>query len=219
MALRLVHWRISPNSLSRRERADELAGVAQAAIAGDRSAVQALIAALAPHLLRTVRGVLGRHHPEVEDVAQEAALVLLKVLPSYRGDGRVSQFACRTAVLVALNARRSQLATKRGGHLEASAIDVDSLVGTGDSDPEQTLAQARAAAAARDLMLALPRLQAEALALHCVAGCTVSEIADATDTPLETVRSRLRLARRALRQRLAVEPAWLEVLEAGDETR
>ena len=216
--LRLVHRRTSNNTFTRRERADELASVARAALKGDRSATHALIAALAPHLLRSVRGVLGRYNAEVDDVAQEAALVLLKVLPSYRGEGRVSDFARQTAVLVALNARRSQLAAKRGGHLEPSSVDVDSLASSSDGDPEQTLAQTRAAAAARDLMLSLPGLQAQALALHCVAGCTVAEIAEATGAPLQTVRSRLRLARRALRLRLAAEPTLLELLEKSDET-
>ena len=67
-------------------------------------------------------------------------------------------------------------------------------------------------------MLSLPGLQAQALALHCVAGCTVAEIAEATGAPLQTVRSRLRLARRALRLRLAAEPTLLELLEKSDET-
>jgi RNA polymerase sigma-70 factor (ECF subfamily) len=42
-------------------------------------------------------------------------------------------------------------------------------------------------------------------------GYSVEEIARATSTPPETVRSRLRLAKNTLRQRIVTEPALAEV--------
>jgi RNA polymerase sigma-70 factor (ECF subfamily) len=192
---------------------DELAAVARAAAEGDRSATHALLVALAPHLLRTVRSMLGRSDPDAEDIAQEAALVVIGALPSFRGESSVQRFATRTAVLVAMNARRRRAASKRGGYQAATAADLDELVAQPDG-PEQRLAQAQAAEAVRALLLTLPAAQAEALALHCVGGCTLAEIAAATHAPLQTVKSRLRLARRALRLTLAGEPALLELLEA-----
>ena len=210
------------SSRARQPRADELADVASAALAGNRSAIHALMVALAPHLLRTVRSVLGRHDPDIEDVAQEAGLVVLRVLPTHRGEGTVCRFACRTAVLVAMNARRRRLAEKRGGRSARSDVDVEALAAAAGTpgtrtlaqcDPEAALSQSQAAAAARNLVLTLPPAQAEVLALHCMAGSTIPEIAEATGAPIETVRSRLRLARRALRLRLEAEPRWLEVLE------
>lgn len=199
-----------------RERArhpDELAAIARAAAAGDRSATHALLVALAPHLLRTVRSLLGRNNPDAEDVAQEAALVVIGALPSFRGESSVQRFATRTAVLVAMNARRKRAASKRGGGAQAMvATDLDELVAEPDG-PEQRLVQAQAAEAVRALLLTLPAAQAEALALHCVGGCTLAEIAAATHAPLQTVKSRLRLARRALRLTLDGKPALLELLE------
>ena len=47
---------------------------------------------------------------------------------------------------------------------------------------------------------------AEALALHVVLGYTVVEIAQAASLPVETVRSRLRLAKQALRKRVLSNP-------------
>lgn len=193
---------------------DELAAVARAAAAGNRSATHALLVALAPHLLRTVRSMLGRNNPDAEDVAQEAALVVIGALPSFRGESSVQRFATRTAVLVAMNARRKRAASKRGGDQAAIATDLDELVAHPDG-PEQRLLHARAAEAVRALLLTLPAAQAEALALHCVGGCTLAEIATATHAPLQTVKSRLRLARRALRLTLDGKPALLELL-AGD---
>src|SRR5688572_12816941 len=150
--------------------ADELARLAAATVEGDRAAVHALLVALGPHLLRTVRSVLGRDSSDVDDVAQEAALVVLRALPGFRGQGSVLRFAMRTAVLVAMNARRKRGATKRGGR-SAHTADVDELAGTSES-PEQRVASARAASVVRELLTKLPSAQAEALALHCVAGCT-----------------------------------------------
>ena len=220
VVLRLAYRKTSTTPPVRQRCSDELAGLVGGVVTGDRSAVHSLMVALAPHLLRTVRGVLGRHDPDVEDVAQDAALTVLQVLPSYRGQGTVCRFACSTAVLVAMNARRRKLSAKRGGPLPSRGdIDVDEVAAPsswmlpGHCGPEESLCQNEAASAARDLVLTLPPAQAEVLALHCMAGCTVPEIAEATGVPRETVRSRLRLARQALRRRLESEPTWLELLE------
>jgi RNA polymerase sigma factor (sigma-70 family) len=193
---------------------DELAALAHAAARGDRSATHALLVALAPHLLRTVRSLFGRDNADAEDVAQEAALVVIGALPTFRGDSTVLRFATRTAVLTAMNARRKRAATKRGGGLAASPTDLDELAAQPDG-PEQRLVRAQAADAVRALLSTLPAAQAEALALHCVGGYTLAEIAAATNAPVQTVKSRLRLARRALRQVLDGKPALIELLE-GD---
>jgi RNA polymerase sigma-70 factor (ECF subfamily) len=212
--IRLIYNRAA--EASEREAArhpDELASLARAAAQGDRSATHALLVALAPHLLRTVRSMLGRSDPDAEDVAQEAALVVIGALPGFRGECSVQRFATRTTVLVAMNARRKRVASKRGGQQAAIATELDDLT-AGSDGPEQRLAQARAAEAVRALLMTLPAPQAEALALHCVGGCTLAEIAAATNSPFQTVKSRLRLARRALRLTLDGEPALLELLEA-----
>jgi RNA polymerase sigma factor (sigma-70 family) len=211
--IRLIHRAADASEREGARHPDELAAVARAAAQGDPSATRALLVALAPHLLRTVRSMLGRSDPDAEDVAQEAALVVLGALPGFRGECSVQRFATRTTVLVAMNARRKRAASKRGGQQSLSATDPDALV-AGSDGPERLMAQAQAAEAVRALLLTLPAPQAEALALHCVGGCTLAEIAAATHAPLQTVKSRLRLARRALRLTLDGEPALLELLEA-----
>jgi RNA polymerase sigma-70 factor (ECF subfamily) len=214
--IRLVHKNpAEPLARPDARPADELADLARAASQGGRSATHALLVALAPHLLRTVRSVLGRDDADVEDVAQEAALVVLDALPGFRGESSVVRFATRTAVLVAMNARRKRAATKRGSSVTASAMDLDALAGRREG-PEQELARARAIDAVRALLLTLPATQAEALGLHCIGGCTLAEIAQATNAPLQTVKSRLRLARQALRQLVDREPSRLAGLETDE---
>lgn len=178
---------------------DALAEVARAAAAGNAAATRTLLVSLGPHLLRTVRRVLGRGHADVEDVLQESASAVLEALPRFRGESSVLHFACRVALLTAMNARRRELTRKRLS-LRDDSLGVEQL-SSPLPGPDSSLAARAAAALVRDLLDSLPLEQAEALALHCVLGYTVAEIASATNAPQETVRSRLRLAKRALRER------------------
>ena len=57
----------------------------------------------------------------------------------------------------------------------------------------------------RDLLARLPREQAEVMALHIVLGHSLLEVSQSTSIPLNTVKSRLRLAKQALRRHLEVE--------------
>ncbi|MET0413252.1 MAG: sigma factor, partial [Polyangiaceae bacterium] len=78
----------------------------QRARAGERAAANRLLAALAPALLRVARQILGHDSPDVNDATQEAAIGVLRALPGFRSECTLLHFACRIAVLTAMNARR-----------------------------------------------------------------------------------------------------------------
>ena len=59
----------------------------------------------------------------------------------------------------------------------------------------------------------LPDRAQTALALRVVLGLSLGEVAAATHVPLNTVRSRIRLAKEALMARIEADPALLELLE------
>jgi RNA polymerase sigma factor (sigma-70 family) len=170
-------------------------------------AMKTLLATLGPCMLQMVRRVLGPTHPDVEDVLQEAHIGLLHALPSFRGGSTTRHFACRIATLSALKARR-----RRFGDLDDTgpALDEDCWAG---ADPHDWALASCRRQILRRLLDTLPILQAEAMVLHCVAGLTVEEIALAEQCPAETVRSRLRLAKAALRERATADPAMGELLE------
>jgi RNA polymerase sigma-70 factor (ECF subfamily) len=76
----------------------------------------------------------------------------------------------------------------------------------------------RRRAVLRRLLDDLADEQAEALALRVVLGWSLDEIAAATGAPVNTVRSRLRLAKEALRRRIADTPGLADELDST-ETR
>jgi RNA polymerase sigma-70 factor, ECF subfamily len=197
----------------REDRRDELARLAEAARRGDARAERTLLMTLGPCLLRAVRGVLGHDHPDVEDVTQEAAVALLEGLRSYRGDASVLYFASRVAMLTAMTAHRRAAAAKRS-RLDPCSIDPQELATQGSS-PDQSVLARDAREAVRALLATLPEAQAEVLGLHCVLGFTVTEISSTLALASETVRSRLRLGRRALRLRLQGNPALREIMEGA----
>jgi RNA polymerase sigma-70 factor (ECF subfamily) len=190
------------------EPADPLAALCVAAQSGDSQAIQTLLLSVAPAMLRAVRGVLGAHNRDVEDTLQEATHGFVRALSSFRRECSVLHFACRVAVQSSVVARRR---LRSRGDDRSEPLEPPTLV-DGDT-PAEILLAARRRAILRQLCDSLPAPQCEALILHVVLGYTVEEVADACRAPPETIRSRLRLAKAALRARIEADPVFREALE------
>jgi RNA polymerase sigma factor (sigma-70 family) len=188
---------------------DPLEAVTAAAARGDARAIHALIVSVSPAILRAVLGVLGASHPEVEDVVQESALGLVSALGRFRHECKIQHFAARIGVRTALKARR-----RLGSRADAYAEPVsDRELLVHDLSPGKVAQDTRRRVILRSLFGELPEAQSEALVMHFALELTVEEIADATGAPVNTVRSRLRLARVALRSRIEADPALRDALE------
>lgn len=214
--LKLIHSRRVPLSTVQPQRPiDELAAVAASTRQGDPHATRTLVHAVGPHILRTIRAVLGRDHPALDDVAQEAVVEFLGALEGFREESSVIHFACRIAVLCALHHRRMESAQKRVLPLGVHDAGCDALDGSksNEPDPENWMLTNRSSRAVLELLGTLPQAQADAFALHAVLGYTAAEIAESLAVPIETVRSRLRLARQALRRRIQSYPVLREAME------
>lgn len=186
----------------------DLSDLARRAAAGDRRAAHRLLLSVGPPMLRAVRRVLARRTEDVEDVVQEAMQALLDALPSFRGHCTVLHFAWRVAVLTALANRRrldlrAQWAARPGDAVEP--------VADGPSPADAALLRSRREALGA-LLDQLPPDQAEVLVLHAAYGFTIEELAGAIGRPVETIRSRLRLAKRLLRERIDASPDLADVL-------
>src|SRR5262245_55515511 len=85
--------------------------LARAAVAGDRSAMDQLLAPQERSLLALCHGLLG-DADDAEDAAQETLLRALRALSSYRGDASFRTWLFRIGVNVCLNWKRARRPTE-----------------------------------------------------------------------------------------------------------
>ena len=195
------------------EKQAPLAGIvalAKTAGSGDVAATAKLLRLVAPEMRRVVRGVLGSEAADVDDAAQQALVGLVHALPAFRGDCSPVGYACRIAFRTALAHRRQRLRLR--GRCDAS-VDADSLAG--EEAPAESSEASRRMELLRNLLDAIPVEQAEALAWRTMLGWSLPEIAAASGAPLNTVRSRLRLAKEAMRSRIEADPSLADALGVG----
>ena len=166
----------------------------QRAVAGELDAITELLRQLGPGVARTARVILGSQHPDVDDVVQQALVALVRGLQDYRGEAKLATYAGRIAARAALAARRrvkrqvevyESYAQERAATEDASVADAASLGLSGSL---------------RALLDELVEEQAETLTLRTVLGYSIDEIAESMQVPRNTVKSRLRLAKAALRR-------------------
>jgi RNA polymerase sigma factor (sigma-70 family) len=183
--------------------------LANAARQGNARAMQQLLQAVAPRVGRVVRVVLGADHPDRDDVEQLSLLAFTHALGGFRGECEPAHYASRIAVRTAVHARH------RIRKLQARFDDLAELdEPTATTVHDDALAERRKRHV-RELLGIIPPDQAEALALRVALGWSLEEIAVASATPVNTVRSRLRLAKEALRRKIEADPLLSDELEVA----
>lgn len=189
---------------SNEERARDLA---LRAAGGDLAATQEFLAYVWPTLARVAAGVLGARHPDLDDAVQQSLIALVRALPAFRGECHPAGYASRITLRVALRVRRNvKRDVSRRETLGQLSPPEDSVPSVNDD-----ALGARRRELLRELLEDLPEEQAEALALRVVMGWTLEEVSRASGAPVNTVRSRVRLAKEALRQRIEARPSLAEL--------
>lgn len=189
---------------SNEERARDLA---TRAAAGDLAATQEFLAYVWPTLSRVAAGVLGGRHSDLDDAIQQSMIALVRALPAFRGECHPAGYATRITLRVALRVRRNSKrdATRREQLGRLAPVDESAPCATEDA------LGTRRRELLRELLEDLPEEQAEALALRVVMGWSLEEVSKASGAPINTVRSRVRLAKEALRQRIQSLPGLSEL--------
>jgi RNA polymerase sigma-70 factor (ECF subfamily) len=189
---------------SNEERARDLA---TRAAAGDLAATQDFLAYVWPTLTRVAAGVLGARHADLDDAVQQSMIALVRALPAFRGECHPAGYASRITLRVALRVRKN---SKRDANRRETWV---MLEGDGENAPAPSVQalSARRRDLLRELLEELPEEQAEALTLRVVMGWSLEEVAKASGAPVNTVRSRVRLAKEALRARIEAQPALAEL--------
>jgi RNA polymerase sigma factor (sigma-70 family) len=192
-----------------REDASPQVELVRSAVAGDAAATARLLEVLTPRLAGVARAVMGRAHPDLEDTLQQTLIAFVQALPTFRGECDPAGFATVIAVRTAL-AARERASKSRARHDDET--DASSLPSDRPSPGEEAVGERRREIV-RQILSQLPFEQAESLALRFILGWSLQEIADHTGAPLNTVRSRLRLAKVAVRRRIVSDAALLHALE------
>jgi RNA polymerase sigma-70 factor (ECF subfamily) len=177
-----------------------LDALAREALRQEPDAVRRFVLAIAPAIRRACRGVMGPRHPDLEDTVQDCFIDATRGLPGYRFEGSLIGYVTRIAVNRALASRRRSVARVRHLQLLENLHDESPLVDASVGDIERT-------EVVRDLIRRVRPNQAETLVMRVVLGFSVEEIAVATEVSVNTVKTRLRLGKKALRHLLTWH-AW-----------
>ncbi|PTL78241.1 RNA polymerase sigma factor [Vitiosangium sp. GDMCC 1.1324] len=164
----------------------------RAVIEGRRDAAESLLTELLPRVRNLVRYLI-RGDQDVDDIAQEALIAILRGLPTWRGEGSFKSWSDRVVVRVTFAALKKVRADRDQTSEEPVELVV---VPSEDATLDDYVFR-------RDMVKLLDRLSEEqrhALVLHHVLELSVPEMAETLGIPFETVRSRLRLGRANLRE-------------------
>lgn len=188
---------------------DALLPLVRAAAAGEREPLVRLLSAVAPSVTAAIRVLLGPRHPELDDAVQEALMAVTASLGRFRGESSFLHYARRIAVRTALALRRARDKGDRGLAVIAAAEPRDDRWRANESPMER---EQRVAIFVR-LLDELPEGQAECIAYRVLLEVPLPQIADQLGIPVNTVRSRVRLARNHLRDRILGDPVLAAALK------
>jgi len=168
------------------EPTDVLDELVASAMAGDRRAVERVLAIIRPLVVRYCRARLGRvdrSSVSADDVAQEVCLAVLTALPGYRVQGRpFLAFVYGIASHKVIDAHRA--ATRNRSEPVA---DVPDAVEVADG-PEQRALRVELSGEMARLLEVLPEKQREILVLRVVVGLSAEETAEAVGSTPGAVR-------------------------------
>ncbi|MFE9750863.1 sigma-70 family RNA polymerase sigma factor [Saccharothrix saharensis] len=158
----------------------------EAAVRGDRRAVEALLAEIRPVIVKYCRARVGhgqRSSASAEDVAQEVCLAVLKALPTYREQGRPF-----LAFVYGIAAHKVADAHRASARNRAESVpELPDSPGV-EPGPEQRALHGELSERMGRLLDVLPDRQREILVLRVVLGLSAEETATAVGSTPGAVR-------------------------------
>lgn len=151
----------------------------------------------------------GIQPADLDDVEQEAFVVIHKLLPSFEGRSSVETWLHAVTWRVAANYRRRKRGWTEVAVQPPQAVD------------EDTLEPAIGGGRLRSMLSAVDDRYRDLLVLHDIGGLSISELSNLTGNARATIRQRVEQGRAAIGQRIWKaltehdQEAWLERLAAG----
>ena len=181
--------------------------LAEQAASGDAGAKRTLVERLMPKVRTTIH-YLAPQDRDADDLVQSAFIEILRSVHLFRGESRLETWATRIAVRCAV----AQLRTRRR-RFRLLAPEPDVGEPADNQTPERSSEQYQLRRHIRALLQNLSVDQRTVIVLKLVHGMSMKEIADVTDTPLNTARERLRVGRKQFRRLMLQDPVlrdWIE---------
>ena len=154
---------------------ERLDAVVAAAVAGDRDALQEVLATIRPIVVRYCRARVGtteRSGLSADDVAQEVCLAAITALPRYKDQGRPF-----LAFVYGIAAHKVADAHRAAARNRSDPMEVVPERSSGDASPEQLAIDSESSARMATLLQTLPEKQREILILRVVVGMSAEETA------------------------------------------
>jgi RNA polymerase sigma-70 factor (ECF subfamily) len=181
--------------------ADTVKAYLGAAVRGDRHAVERVLAAIQPFVLRYCRSRLrggGHTVSSADDVAQEVCIAVLSALPRYRDQGR--PFLAFVYGIAAHKVADAYRASRQERSEPVAEIPGECETSDG---PEQLLMRGERTRELDELLAVLSERQREVVVMRVVIGLTAAETARVVGTSPESVRVTQHRALNRLRAKLA----------------
>jgi RNA polymerase sigma-70 factor (ECF subfamily) len=184
--------------------------------AGEEDAFGQLQAELEPSARRFIRRLIGINDAE-DDIVQDVFIALYRNLKRIEPAEKLRPYVFRMV------RNRCYDELRRLGRFEAVSLDdepVESWAAMqtpleADSQPEEVTYWLMLYLEVQEAMERLPELQRQTLILYSEENMTYAEIAEAMNTNIGTVKSRLYYAKKTLRQFLSVETLQALDMEFG----
>lgn len=171
---------------------------------GDKQAFGLLVSKYQRKLARLLSRMIW-NAADVEDVVQESFIRAYRALPNFRNDSAFYTWLYRIGV----NSAKDWLVSNRARISATSAVDIEDVgnyeIGEHHRDndtPEEVLMSKQIAATVNAAVADLPEDMRMAVSLREIDGLSYEEIAEAMNTPVGTVRSRIFRAREAIALKL-----------------
>lgn len=165
---------------------------------GNVAACSKLFEHFQPGLVLYLRKVIGMH-PDIEDIAQEAWITVIRKIPTLKQPARFKPWLFRVAHNQAISKLRRG---KRELLLDTPSLAqiVDEM--SGGPMPDDASERERRAEEISAVVRGLSRKHQEVLNMHYHAGLTYEEIAEILNCRIGTVRSRIHYAKERIRVNL-----------------
>lgn len=179
------------------------ASLLDAARAGDRAAIEALLARYQPRIFRFSMKMC-RKPEDAQDVLQDTLLAAARGLRGFRGDSAVGTWLYAIARSYCIKKRRrSRFAPEAEVSLDGEEGRQAHAVPDPGPRPDQQLESQRLGQALARAIGELAPGYREVLLLRDLEGLTAPEVAEVTGLSVQAVKSRLHRARAAVRESLA----------------